>query len=284
MFDNTENYFYRNCNQQIWELYFREWGSSVYLPSVKVLRKANLNGAEAQYRYELEKGIELCNRSSLRNKHKLEDILLQFDAMFKSQCQKIYKDTWGVEKGKYQSEEQEQNLTIIQNNMNFIMSGYVNLGTIEPEIPIASGVIDITRSEDIFTKLLTLKTNQILLRYSFYNNEFSNQIGAKLNEFVSSYSELRTDFDLALMRPISFPQREMTLGTRCILMMTFDLLEGLHRIWSCRPLLTEEDYSENFYVIHAVSKVLDSLFTYSKWSLKRAWFEQTSKSSQSKKN
>ncbi|CAG8813441.1 16393_t:CDS:2, partial [Racocetra persica] len=26
------------------------------------------------------------------------------------------------------------------------------------------------------------------------------------------------------------------------------------RIWSCRPLLTEEDYSENSYVIHATSK------------------------------
>ncbi|CAG8757794.1 37120_t:CDS:2 [Gigaspora margarita] len=84
MFDNTENYFYCNCNQQTQKLYFREWVSSVYLLSVKVLRKANLNRAEAQYHYELEKGIELCNRSSLRNKYKLEDILLQFDAMFKN--------------------------------------------------------------------------------------------------------------------------------------------------------------------------------------------------------
>ncbi|RIB11164.1 hypothetical protein C2G38_2204154 [Gigaspora rosea] len=69
----------------------------------------------------------------------------------------------------------------------------------------------------------------------------------------------------------------MTVGTRCILMTTFDLLEGLLS-------LTEKDYSENSYVIHAVSKVLDLLFTYSKWPLKRAWSEQTNKSSQSKKN
>ncbi|KAF0519628.1 hypothetical protein F8M41_016552 [Gigaspora margarita] len=76
----------------------------------------------------------------------------------------------------------------------------------------------------------------------------------------------------------------MILRTRHILMTTFDLLEGLRCIWSYRPSLTEEDYSENSYVIHAVSKVLDPLFIYSKWSLKRAWSKQTSKSSQSKKN
>ncbi|CAG8742619.1 6922_t:CDS:2, partial [Racocetra fulgida] len=103
---------------------------------------------------------------------------------------------------------------------------HLDLGTIEPEMPIASGVIDLTGNEDIFTKLLTLKTKQILSRHSFHNNELPNQIGAMLDEFVSSYSELRTDFDLALMRPISFPQGEMSLATRRILMTTFDLLEG----------------------------------------------------------
>ncbi|CAG8496676.1 9705_t:CDS:2 [Dentiscutata heterogama] len=258
MSDNTENYFYRNRNHQTQELYFREWLPNVYLPSVKVLRKANLNVAEAQYHHELEKGIEFCNRSSLRNKRKLEDILLQFDTMPKLQRQKIYKDAWGVEKEKHQSEEQEQNLIIIQNNINFIMGGcnakihgecskeslsvytelfnilqHLDLGTIEPEIPIASG-----------------KRNKF---YQGIHSVIMN-FPTKLDEFVSSYSELRTDFDLALMLPISFPHGEMTLGTRRILITTFDLLEGLRRIWSCRPLLTEEDYSENSYVIHATSK------------------------------
>ncbi|CAJ0908354.1 4762_t:CDS:2, partial [Entrophospora sp. SA101] len=78
-----------------------------------------------------------------------------------------------------------------------------------------------------------------------------------LDEFVSSYRKLRTDFDPALIRPIIFPQGEMILETRRILMTTFDLLEGLRHIWSCRSLLTEDDYSENAYVIHAVSKVLE---------------------------
>ncbi|CAG8816913.1 333_t:CDS:2, partial [Gigaspora margarita] len=53
-------------------------------------------------------------------------------------------------------------------------------------------------------------------------------------------------------------------------------------IWSLRPLLTEDDYSENSYVIHAISKVLDPIFTYLKWLLKCAWSEQTNKSSQSR--
>ncbi|CAG8778390.1 17151_t:CDS:2, partial [Gigaspora margarita] len=59
-----------------------------------------------------------------------------------------------------------------------------DLGTIELEIPIASGVIDIMGSEDIFTKLLTLKTKQILSKHLLCNNEFPNQIGAMLNEFI----------------------------------------------------------------------------------------------------
>ncbi|CAG8676243.1 4904_t:CDS:2, partial [Scutellospora calospora] len=183
---------------------------------------------------------------------------------------------------KIHGECSKESLSVYAELFNILQ--HLDLGTIEPEIPIASGVIDLTGNEDIFTKLLSLETKQILSRYSFRNNEFPNQIGAMLDEFVSSYSELRTDFDSALMRPISFPHGEMLLKTRRILMTTFDLLEGLRRIWSCRPLLTEEDYSENSYVIHAVSKVLDPFFTYFKWPLKRAWSEQISKSSQSRKN
>ncbi|CAJ0750205.1 13817_t:CDS:2, partial [Entrophospora sp. SA101] len=128
------------------------------------------------------------------------------------------------------------------------------LETIELEILIVSRVIDLTRNEDLFTKLLSFGTKQILSKHSFRNNEFPNQIGAMLDEFVSSYRKLRTDFDPALIRPIIFPQGEMILETRRILMTTFDLLEGLRHIWSCRSLLTEDDYSENAYVIHAVSK------------------------------
>jgi hypothetical protein len=55
-------------------------------------------------------------------------------------------------------------------------------------------------------------------------------------------------------------------------------------MWSCRPLLTEADYSENSYTIHAISKLLDPILTYSQWPLKRAWSEQISKSSQNRKS
>nr|CAG8537642.1 2618_t:CDS:2 [Entrophospora candida] len=58
MSDNIENYFYRNCHQPNQDLYFKEWLPSVYLPSVEVLRKANLNTAESQYRQELERIAE----------------------------------------------------------------------------------------------------------------------------------------------------------------------------------------------------------------------------------
>ncbi|RIB04342.1 hypothetical protein C2G38_2222610 [Gigaspora rosea] len=53
------------------------------------------------------------------------------------------------------------------------------MGTIKPEIPIASGVIDLMGNEDIFTKLLSLETKQILSRHSFCNNEFPNRIWKK---------------------------------------------------------------------------------------------------------
>ncbi|CAG8835591.1 7254_t:CDS:2, partial [Gigaspora margarita] len=52
----------------------------------------------------------------------------------------------------------------------------------------------------------------------------------------------------------------MSLKTRQVLITVFDLLEGL-------PSLTENENSENAYIIHAISKILDPIFTYSKWTL-----------------
>ncbi|CAJ0635279.1 3859_t:CDS:10, partial [Entrophospora sp. SA101] len=81
----------------------------------------------------------------------------------------------------------------------------LDLASIRPEAPLASGVIDLS-------------------------------------------GNLGPDFDPVFMGPIAFPHGEMTVETRRILMTVFDLLEGL-------PLLTEDEYSENAYVIHAVSKL-----------------------------
>ncbi|CAG8830731.1 186_t:CDS:1, partial [Racocetra persica] len=60
---------------------------------------------------------------------------------------------------------------------------YLDLETIEPEILIASEVIDLIENENIFMKLLTLEMKQILSRHSFCNNEFFNQISSMLDKF-----------------------------------------------------------------------------------------------------
>ncbi|CAG8686311.1 10245_t:CDS:2, partial [Ambispora gerdemannii] len=221
------------------------WLPAVYLPSVRVLGRNNVNLAESQYRRELQEAIATCEINCSQSKQKLEDILSHLTPFPRStllsvsgcaraihfpasawashsmlglvQRQRNYEDSWGIEKEKI-------------------------WGTIEPEAPIASGVVDLTGSGDTFANLLSLETRQFLTRHSFHNNEIPEQIGIMTNEFVSTYNDLSSDFDPVLMRPISFPQGEMTLETRRILMTVFDLLEGLRHIWSCRPLLTEDDY------------------------------------------
>ncbi|CAG8791920.1 5489_t:CDS:2, partial [Gigaspora rosea] len=209
---------------------------------------------------------------------------------------------WTGEKEKRQAMEQERNVNIIRENIEFILSGCrVKLGNscseatmvayteivchlerldpamIKPEVPLASGIIDLSGNEDPFVNLLSSRSKQILMHHEFGNNEFPGEIKFMVDDFVDTYKDLRPDFDPVLMRPIAFPRGEMSIESRRILMAVFDLLEGF-----LRPLLMEDDYSENSYVIHAVSKVLDPIFTYSKWSLKRAWSEQTNKSSQSR--
>ncbi|CAG8597054.1 11564_t:CDS:2 [Ambispora leptoticha] len=132
----------------------------------------------------------------------------------------------------------------------------LDLASIKPEVPIASGIIDLSGNEDPF---------------------LSGQIGTMVDDFVSTYRDLRPDFDPVFMRPITFPQEEMPVESRRIVMTAFDLLEGLRHIWSLRPLLIEDEYSENAYVIYAISKVLDPIFT----GLSNAHGD-TSKSSQSR--
>ncbi|CAG8684291.1 17276_t:CDS:2, partial [Funneliformis caledonium] len=218
----------------------------------------------------------------------------------------FYKEVWTREKEKRQFLEQERNVNIIRENVEFIlgkcrtkikngcsdsiMIAYtevvhhlerLDLSSIRPEVPIASGVIDLSGSKDLFTNL-SLRTKQILTHHTFHNEGIPEQINMMIDDFVRTYKDLGPDFDPVFMRPFAFPQGEIPVESKRILMTVFDLLEGLRRIWSCRPLLTEDEYSENAYVIHAVSKVLDPIFTYSKWPLKRAWSEQMSKSSQSR--
>ncbi len=103
----------------------------------------------------------------------------------------------------------------------------LDLSLIKPKIPLASGVIDLSSSEDIFTSLLSLKTKKILIHHTFHNDKFPEQINMMMDDFVSTYKDLGHNFDPVFMRSITFPQGEILLESRCILMMVFDLLEGL---------------------------------------------------------
>ncbi|CAG8530490.1 6073_t:CDS:10 [Funneliformis mosseae] len=268
----------------------KEWFPNIYLPSVKILRRNNVNTIESQYYQEFQNAITIYDsvRAIPRVPHRC----------LWEQRRTFYKER--------QFLEQERNINIIQENVEFIlgkcrtkiknscldsiMIAYtevihhlqqLDLLSIRPEVPIASGVIDLSGSKDLFTNLL-LRIKQILTHYTFHNERIPEQINIMIDDFIKTYKDLRPDFDLVFIRPIAFPQEEIPVESKRILMTVFDLLEELCRIWSCRPLLTEDEYSENAYVIHAVSKVLDPIFTYSKWLLKRAWSEQMSKSSQSR--
>ncbi|CAG8661526.1 9857_t:CDS:10, partial [Gigaspora margarita] len=242
---------------------------NVYLPNVKTLRRNNVNIAESQYCQELEEAITTCGTNNSKNKRKLVDILSQFNMTSKEQYQKFYKEAWMGEK------EKERNFNIIQENIEFILSGcrvklenscseatmvaYTEIvrylersdpAMIKPEVLLASGIIDLFRNEDQFVNLLSSRSKQILMHHEFGNNEFLREIKFIVDDFMDTYKDLRSDFDPVLMRPIAFPREEISIESRCILMTVFDLLEGF-----LRPLLTEDDYSENSYVIHAVSKL-----------------------------
>ncbi|CAG8750597.1 14588_t:CDS:2, partial [Funneliformis caledonium] len=56
---------------------------NIYLLSVKILRRNNVNMAESQYRQELQDAITICGEIHLNSKKKLEKILSQFNSMSK---------------------------------------------------------------------------------------------------------------------------------------------------------------------------------------------------------
>ncbi|GBC08559.1 hypothetical protein RclHR1_08210004 [Rhizophagus clarus] len=70
-----------------------------------------------------------------------------------------------------------------------------------------------------------------------------------IDQFVNIYRSLGPDFKPAHVYPISFPQYKCNLDKH------------------------ECDYSENSYIIHAVSRMVDPIFNYYKWKLKHSWEE-----------
>ena len=84
------------------------------------------------------------------------------------------------------------------------------MSLIRPKIPIASGVIDLSGSEDLFTNLLSLRTKQILAHHTFHNDEFPEQINMMIDDFVSTYRDLglisiRYSYDQSLSHKGNYP-------------------------------------------------------------------------------
>ncbi|CAG8655361.1 14059_t:CDS:10, partial [Cetraspora pellucida] len=228
--------------------------------SASTISRLGMNNIDYVKAKELEEAITTCRTNNSKNKRKLVEILSQFNMTSKEQHQKFYKEAWMKEKEKRQAMEQECNINIIQENIEFILSrcrvklgnscseatiiAYIeivhhlerlDLATIKPEVPLASGIIDLSGNEDPFVNLLSSRSKQILMHHEFGNNKFLGEIKFMMDDFVDTYKDLRPDFDpvISLIKSISNSRRH---------------------IWSLRPLLTEDDYSENLYVIYAVSK------------------------------
>ena len=119
----------------------------------------------------------------------------------------------------------ENNSIIFNEIINCLQQ--LDLKSIAPETPIASGVIDLLEINDPFAKLLSNNTKQILSHHDYNINEFLEQINIIITEFVNSYKDLGPNFDPALMKPISFPYKDIPIETQRILMTCFDLLEAL---------------------------------------------------------
>ncbi|CAG8646953.1 10606_t:CDS:1, partial [Dentiscutata heterogama] len=75
----------------------------------------------------------------------------------------------------------------------------LDLTIIKPEVSLVSGIIDLSRNEDLFANLLLFRSKQILIYYKFDNNEFLGKIKFIVNDFVNMYKDLRPDFDPVLM-------------------------------------------------------------------------------------
>ncbi|CAG8543564.1 13389_t:CDS:2, partial [Gigaspora rosea] len=140
-----------------------------------------------------------------------------------------------------------------------------DLTSIDSGDPIASRIIDISEGVDSVADELSVEMKQVLEEIELSEPEFLEKRSACwINLLIhTSYWD-----PISIRNPVTFLQDENNLGERRVLLTTFDLLEGLRNCWSLRPLLGEGEYSENSYVIYAVSRVVDPIFNYYKWNLK----------------
>ncbi|CAH1767194.1 952_t:CDS:2 [Entrophospora sp. SA101] len=89
----------------------------------------------------------------------------------------------------------------------------LDLASIDSNNPIASGIVDIAEGVDKVVDELSEETKHILKEVELSKLDFSEKTGP--------------EFDPALATPITFLQDEINLSACRILLMTYDLLEGL---------------------------------------------------------
>ncbi|CAG8787660.1 41317_t:CDS:2, partial [Gigaspora margarita] len=265
----------------------------VYFPTIELLRKSVLKTAVKKYTDELNDAITMCKHQKLSTIiKKLEQISQRFSKIPQGQRKEMFSEAYQVEKRRHEEQERQQNLEIIRKNIAEIINNCINavnagcsmkvegvlnevhrcleqldLTSIDSSDPIASGIIDISEGVDSVVDELSVETKQVLEEIELSELEFSEKIIRILDEFINTYELLEPNFDPVLGNSVTFPRDENNLDEHRVLLTTFDLLEGL-----LRPLLDEGEYSENSYVIHAVSRVVDPIFNYYKWNLKRLWY------------
>ncbi|CAG8672525.1 23282_t:CDS:2, partial [Gigaspora margarita] len=184
----------------------------------------------------------------------------------------MFSGAYQAKKRQREEQERQQNQEIIRKNIAKIIDNCINavnagcsmkvegvlnkvrgcleqldLTSINSGDSIVSGIIDISKGVNSVADKLSVETKQVLEEIELSEPEFSEKMITMLDEFINTYELLEPNFDLALVNPITFPRDENNLDR-------------------------EREYSENSYVIHAVSRIVDPIFNYYKWNLKRSWY------------
>ncbi|CAG8614570.1 19853_t:CDS:2, partial [Racocetra fulgida] len=231
---NTNNFFIRNRNEKQGKLYFKTWLPQAYFPTVELLRKSVLETAVKKYNDELDVAITMCKLQEWNSAvKKLEHISKQFSAYVGAlnpdeQRQRAFSEAYKEEKRQREEYEKQQNQGIIRKNIAEIVDNCVeveevlnevrecleqlDLSSINPDDPIASGILDVAEGVDGVADELSIETKEVLNEAGLTEPEFSKTMDAMLDEFINGYSLFGSDFDPALANPITFPRDESNLN------------------------------------------------------------------------
>ncbi|CAG8616835.1 1256_t:CDS:2, partial [Paraglomus occultum] len=193
--------------------------------------------------------------------------------------QKIFTEIFTEEKRMRQKNEQQRNKEIIKNNIENIihrcteaLAGMctnkekivykavhtiltrINIDDVNPNDPMASGVLDLTMLGDTYMKELPEDVLELLTVSNLLKEvELPPRAQELLDEFEKTYKDLGTDFCLSDMDGIGYPVGIEDRQLKKNMGMIWGVLEGLRNIWTCTPRLDESDYiySENALVVEA---------------------------------